>query len=269
MMNGSSKDGFKDGFRVRLGQAGSEELLRIIADEADALTTGDVRRVLRSPFATAEVIEALLAVRRLVASYDVRGAVARHRRTPEPVALRFVSGLFWRELLEISADLRIGPAVRRVAEKYLVRRLGRLTTGEKMTLARRATPEVLVHLREDPSSRVIKALLENPRLTESALLPLVASDTTLPRILDLVASDRRWRARYEVRVALSCNIRSPFRVIFEILPTLRRRDLLVVANRDDHSSIVRHRARELLEERSSRKGASESLSARKGASEAL
>ncbi len=200
-----------------------------------------------SPFATAEVIEELLAVRRLSASYDVRSAAARHRRTPEPLALRFISGLFWRDLLEISVDVRISPTVRRIAEKYLIRRLSRLTTGEKMAVARRATPEILARLREDPSLEVIKALLENPRLTEPVLLPLVASEATLPRILDLVASTPRWKARYEVRVALSRNSRSPFRVIFEILPTLRRRDLLAVADRDDHSSIVRHRACELLE----------------------
>ncbi len=256
-MNGGSQDGIRNGFRARLGRAGSQELSRIIADQADALTTGDARRILRNPFATAEAIEALLMARRLLASYDVRGAIARHRRTPESVALRFIPGLFWRDLLEISADVRISPAVRGIAEKYLVQRLGRLTTGEKMAVARRATPGVLAHLRADPSLKVIQALLENPRLTEPTLLPLVASEATRPRILDLVASNPRWRSRYEVRVALSRNIFSPFRVIFEILPTLRRQDLLVVASQDEHSSIVRHRARELLESRSPRKGAAE------------
>lgn len=237
----------QDDLRARLGRANSRELLQLVADLGEALTTGDARRVLRSPFATADVIEALLVARRLSASYDVRSAIARHRRTPEAVALRFISGLFWRDLLEISADLRISPAVRKVAESYQIRRLGRLTTGEKVALARRATPEVLAHLRQDPTLQVIKALLENPRLTESTLLPMVASETTLPRVLDLVASNPRWGARYDIRVALSRNTRSPFSAIFKILPTLRRKDLLVVAHREEHSSIVRHRARELLE----------------------
>ncbi len=239
----------QDGLRARLGRANSRELLRLLAEEANALTVGDARRVLRNPFATTEVIEALTGVRRLLASYDVRSAIARHRRTPESVALRFVSGLFWRDLVEIAADVRISPAVRRVAEKYLVRRLGRLTTGEKMAIARRATPEVLAHLRKDPSLPVIKALLDNPRLTEPTLLPMVASETTLPRVLDLVARTPHWGARYQIRVALSRNTRSPFSAIFDILPTLRRQDLQVVAQRQDHSSIVRQRARDLLEAR--------------------
>ncbi len=245
MMSGSSQDDL----RARLGRANSRELLRLIDDLGETLAAGDARRVLRNPFATAEVIEALAAVRRLLAGYDLRSAIARHRRTPESLALRFISGLFWRDLLEISVDVRISPAVRRVAEKYLIRRLVRMTTGEKMAIARRATPEVLAHMRTDPNLQVIKALLDNPRLTEPTLLPVVASETTLPRVLDLVARAPRWGTRYEIRVALSRNSRSPFSAIFEILPTLRRQDLLVVAQREDHSSIVRQRARDLLEDR--------------------
>ena len=233
--------------RAQLSRANSQELLRLVIESGAGLTMGDIRRVLRNPFVTPEVIEELLTARRLLASYDVRSAITRHRRTPESVALRFIPGLYWRDLLEVSVDVRISPVVRRVAEKYLIRRLNRLTTGEKMTIARRATSEVLTHLRMDPSLQVIKALLDNPRLTESTLLPMVASETTSPRVLGLVAKAPRWLARYEVRLALSRNTRSPFRVIFEVLPTLRRQDLRAVADHEDHSSIVRHRALELFE----------------------
>ena len=236
-----------DDLGTRLSRANSKQLLELIA-EARELTPRQVYRVLRNPFVTAEAIEALLGVRGLLSSYQVRSAIARHRRTPETAALRFVSGLYWRDLLEITVDVRISPAVRRVAEKYLVRRLGRLTVGEKMAIARRAAPGVLSHLRTDPSLLVIKALLQNPRLTEAVLLPMVASEKTLPRILDLVASNPRWGTRYEIRLALSRNTRSPFRVILDILPRLRRQDLLTVARQESHSGVIRRRADELLAE---------------------
>lgn len=239
-------DTSRDDLGTRLSRASSRQLLELIAEQTHDLTVREVYRVLRNPFVTAEAIEALIAVRRLLTSYEVRSAIARHRRTPETVALRFVSGLYWRDLLEISVDVRISPAVRQVAEKYLIRRLGRLSVGEKTTIARRAAAGILVRLRKDPSLQVIKALLQNPRLTELVLLPLVSSEQTLPRVLDLVASEPRWAARYEIRLALCRNTRSPFRVIFQILPTLHRQDLLAVANQDAHSSVVRSRAREIL-----------------------
>ncbi len=230
---------------VRLRRATSGQLLELIPDHGREMTVREVRQVLLNPFVTPQAIEELLAIRRLLSVYEVKSAIARHRRTPPTAALRFVSGLFWRDLVDIAADLRIAPAVRRVAEKYLVRRLSRLAVGEKMAVARRATPVVLAQLRHDPSVQVIKALLENPRLTEEALLPLVSSPKALPRILELVAGNERWGPRYDIRLGLSRNPQTPCRVLLEILPHLRRDDLSAVAAVDAHSWIVRHRAGEM------------------------
>ncbi len=242
------EDPARHNLRARLRHGRATELLRLLSEEAKALTVGDVRAMLRSPFVTAEVITELSTVRSLSTHYEVRCAIARHRRAPEIVALRFVSGLFWRDLLEITADMRLSPAVRAVAEKYLVERLPRLTAGEKIMLARRASANVLVRLRDDPNPKVIRALLHNSRLTEKIVLPLAASEAALPRVLDLVAADSKWGSRYDIRVALSRNTRSPFKAILAILPTLRRRDLIAVAKHDPHSSVIKHHARELLAE---------------------
>jgi len=235
----------RDELGARLSRANSKQLLELVAGTR-GLTPRQVYRVLRNPYVTAEAIEALLGVRGLLASYQVRSAIARHRRTPETVALRFISGLYWRDLLEITVDMRISPAVRRVAEKYLVRRLGRLTLGEKIAIARRAAADVMSHLLKDPSLHVIKALLQNPRMTEAVLLPMIASESTMPRVLDLVAGDPRWATRYEIRLALCRNTRSPFRVILDLLPALRRQDLATIARQESHSSVIKQRADELL-----------------------
>ncbi|MEE8523192.1 MAG: hypothetical protein V3T72_04615 [Thermoanaerobaculia bacterium] len=206
------------------------------------------RQVLLNPYVTAPVIEELVCNRRLMTKYEMRSAVARHRRTPQTAALRFISGLFWRDLLDIAADMRITPAVRRVAEKYLARRLERLTVGERTAVARRATPAVILQLRRDRHLHVFKALLDNPRLTEDSLLPAVSDQRAPPRILDLVAKNPRWGARYAIRRSLCRNPQSPFQVIFEMLPRLRRKHLFEIAELEEHSWIVRHRARELIAE---------------------
>lgn len=236
---------------ARLRQASSRQLLELIPVHARELTVREARQILFNPQVTAPAIEELASIRRL-STYEFKSALARHFRTPQTVALRFISSLFWRDLLDIAADMRIAPAVRRVAEKYLVRRLGRLAVGEKMAITRRATPAVISHLRHDPSLPALRSLLENPRLTEELLLPTVTDARTLPRGLDLIARNPRWGSRYEIRIALSRNPRAPFRAIFEILSRLRRVDLLAVAEMEEHSSVVRHRARELIEMRSPR-----------------
>jgi hypothetical protein len=230
-----------------LRRAGSRQLHELVVANGHRLDVRHARQVLLNPYVTAPVIEELVANRRLMTRYEVRSAVARHRRTPQTVALRFISGLFWRDLLDVAADLRIAPAVRRVAEKYLARRLERLTVGEKTTVARRATPAVIERLRRDRHPYVFKALLDNPRLTEAALLPALCDDRAPPRILDLVAKDPRWGARYAVRRSLCRNPQTPFQVIFSLLPRLRRQHLLEIAELEAHSWIVRHRARELID----------------------
>lgn len=231
----------------RLRRAGGKELMRLVSDHLRDFTLREVRQVLLNPHATSEVVEELLGARHLLSSYEMRAAVARHRKTPEQAAMRFIAGLYWRDLAEITLDVHIHPSVRRVAEKYLVQRLTRLTVGEKVSLARRSSGAVVAHLRHDPSLRVVDALLENPRLTEELLVPL-ATKSRSPRILDLLARHPRWGRRFEIRVALAKNGATPFRAALAILPILAREELAEIAGDEEQSSVVRNRARELLEE---------------------
>lgn len=236
----------RDDLAHRLRRVGLRELHALVTRHLKDFTMREVRQVLQNPHASAEVIEELLGARHLLSIYDVRRAIARHRRTPEPAAMRFIPGLFWHDLAEITLDVGLRPAVRRSAEKYLIQRLPRLSLGEKITLARRAVGEVVARLRRDPSPRVIEALLENPRLTVNLIAPLAATSDS-PRILDVVAKSARWGQCYEVRSALAGNYSTPFRAVFAILPTLRRPDLVRIALDEEHSSVVRNRAREILE----------------------
>jgi hypothetical protein len=238
-----------DDLGAALRRAGSRRLHDLVVANGHRLDVRLARQVLLNPYVTAPVIEELVCNRRLMSRYEVRSAVARHRRTPQTAALRFISGLFWRDLLDIAADLRIAPAVRQVAEKYLVRRLERLTVGERATVARRATPAVISQLRRERHPYVFQALLDNPRLTEAALLPALADERMPPQILDLVAKSPRWGPRYAVCRSLCRNPQSPFRVVFAALPRLRREHLAEVVEIEAHSSVVRHRARELLGDR--------------------
>ena len=158
-------------------------------------------------------------------------------------------GLYWRDLAEIGLDIRLRPVVRRAAEQHLMARLPQMAVGEKMSLARRAIPGFLAHLRHDPSPRVIAALLDNPRLTEGTLAPVVASAATPPPILELIAADRRWGVRYPVKVALSRNPATPLGTAWRILGTLRQVDLKPVAADPRLPEPLRRRARVLLGEK--------------------
>jgi hypothetical protein len=243
----SSPD-FSGGLGERLRDAGPEELPELLEEHAGRLEAPEARQALRNPYLTAEGVALLAAQPRLIAFYEVRRDIALHPRAPEVLAMRFVPGLFWRDLMAAGGDNRLRPTVRRAADLQLAARLPQLAVGEKVTIARRASAGLLASLRQDPSPRVIAALLDNPRLTEGILAPLVHSERTSPPVLALIAADRRWGLRQELRSLLCRNPRTPVDTVLRILPTLRKDDLRAVGSDPRLAEAVRHRARLLLGE---------------------
>lgn len=231
---------------VRLREADAETLLELLRRHAEELDVAAAGQALRNPFLGPEGIETIAEQGRLLPSYEVKRALVLHPRTPEALALRFVPMLFWRDLLELGLDTRVRPTVRRAADRRLMARLPGLAVGEKVAVARRASPRVLGQLRNDPNVRVARALLDNPRTTEGLLLPLLARDDASSDVLHAVARHRRWGVRYEVRLALCRHPATPLGTALGLLPHLRRADLRKLATERRVPAMVRRKAEVLL-----------------------
>ena len=230
----------------RLRESSAEELQELVGSHLEELDPIALRQLFRNPYLSRRVIEILLTDRRLLAFHEVRKELARHPQTPEVRALRFVSGLFWRDLLELASDNRVRPRLRRAAERHLLDRIPGLGAGEKVAIARRAGPLLVSQLRHDNEPRVIGALLENPRLTEGGLIPLATSETARPEVLSLLARHPKWGSRYPVRVSLARNRRTPVQIALSILPLLRKQDLKGIEQDRRLNVAVRRRAAVLL-----------------------
>jgi len=227
----------------RLREAAAEELAALVEAHAGALDEAAAELALRNPYAGAEVIAALAEQRGLARAYAFRRAVVFHPRAPEPVAMRWVGGLYWRDLVALGLETRVRPAVRRAADRHLIARLPGFAVGEKIAIARRAGAGVIGHLRHDPSPRVFAALLENPRLTEGLLAPLVHRENAAPEVLRLIAENPRWGLRYPLRTALARNPRTPVATALALLPALKKVDLRAVVASPRVAPAVRRRAR--------------------------
>lgn len=230
----------------RLREANAEELPELLRRHADEMDVASARQALRNPFLGPEGIETIAGQGRLLPVYEVKRALTFHPRTPEVLALRFVPTLFWRDLMALGLDTRVRPTVRRAAERRVVSRLPGLAVGEKVAIARRASARVLARLRHDPSVRVVRALLDNPRATEGLVLPLVARDDTRPDVLRAVARHRRWGLRYEVRLGLCRHPHTPLATALGLLPHLRKADLRRLASEPRVPYAVRRKAEVLL-----------------------
>jgi hypothetical protein len=235
-----------DGLARRLREAGAEELALLVKRHIEELDALEVRQLLLNPFVTSQIIETLMGQQRLIGFYEVRKEIAHHPRTPEILARRLIPGLYWRDLLQIGSSPRAAPRVRRSADLQLTTRLPGLAIGERISIARRAGPTIIRQLLQDPEVRVIEALLENPRLTEGALMPLVASDLTRPETLTLVARHRIWGIRYPIRAAVCKNLNTHTDLTLGLLASLKKGDLMAIERNRRLPSAVRRKAATLL-----------------------
>jgi hypothetical protein len=159
----------------------------------------------------------------------VLGAVAQNPRSPGALVLRLLPSLFWRDLAEVARAARLVAAVRLRAESLLVERLPELRLGDRITLARLATPPVLRALLLDAEARVARAALLNPRLREGDLVELLQKDTAPLPLIREAADSRRWNDCYGVRLTLALQARTPLGVALAQLTSLLPRDLVRVS----------------------------------------
>ena len=113
--------------------------------------------------------------------------------------------------------------------------------GYRISQARKAITGVLERMLFDPDPRVVRTILGNPRLTEGDVVKLAASRRASPEILETVAQDTRWVARYQVKLALVNNPATPTRIVLALIPYLMKQDLRTLLTRT-HRGAIRDKA---------------------------
>jgi hypothetical protein len=127
-------------------------------------------------------------------------------------------------------------------ERYVPGTGRALTLGERKALARGGRRELLVALLADPDAQVIRALLDNPRLTEKDVVAVAARRPVRADVLRTIFASR-WLARYHVKRALVMNPWTPIELAVRLLPSLVGADRKLVAADPNLSEVVRVAAR--------------------------
>jgi hypothetical protein len=167
-------------------------------------------------------------------------------RAPQALALRLVSGLYWRDLAEVAATARVPAAVRSRAESLLRDGLGDMRLGDRVTLARLATPALLPALLADSERQVVESTLLNPRVREEDLAAALRREDVRAVLLEATVASSRWAANYAVRLALVLQPRTPLSLALQQISSLVPRDLRRVAEEAALRPLVRAAAREVL-----------------------
>jgi hypothetical protein len=158
-----------------------------------------------------------------------------------------VSSLFWRDLADVAATPHVPAAVRVRAEAALKELLEDMRLGDRVTLAKVATPALLPRLLVDSDRKVTESALINRRLREEDVLYAIRLPDVPLALLDAVVASPRWAEVYGVRLALVLQPRTPLSVALLQISSLVKRDLVRVSQATGLRPLLQASARAVLE----------------------
>jgi len=214
-----------------------EEAIRSAATEilkasaADSALGEDLAlALLKRTDLTAEILEQLSKNGAVIKSRKVKRAIVAHPRTPRHLSIAIVRQLFTFDLMQIALLPVVAGDLKVSAEEALIQRLETISSGEKLSLARRASGRVAGKLLLDPELRIARAALENPRLTETLVIRGLTGPHASPAFVLAVCNHPKWSLRREIRLALLRHEKTPLGFALEFargLPAPVLQEILV------------------------------------------
>ena len=123
-----------------------------------------------------------------------------------------------------------------------------LPSGVRISRAKQLRGPQLVRMFADTDPRVIRAVLQNPSLTESDVLKLCSRRPAFAAVQQEVMKSRKWIARYAVKKALIFNPYSPTELGLKLVHFLMLQDLRLVADSLDLHPAIREVARQKIKD---------------------
>lgn len=227
----------------RLSELSTDELAAVV--EEGQLEPEEVLEVLRNPYCTVQIAERILQTPRWLTSHVVRERLAGFRNMNPARAMNLLATLPWLSLLHIAQAPKTPPLIRRHSERRLLQRMIDMSLGEKVALARLAHRPLIPTLTRANDTRVMVAMLDNPRLVETDVLVMIGNTDLDGEVFQEIARHRKWGTRYQVKLRLAESRAVPTPVALSALVQLRPSDKRALATRPDVNIEVRTAARKL------------------------
>ncbi|MBN2055061.1 hypothetical protein JW905_09065 [bacterium] len=218
----------RERLKTLLHSSNKETLLALL--ENPRLTSQDVVILARRRGLPLDVFRAILDDSRWRKDYTTIKELVENPSVPRHLSMHLVKFLYRRDLAHVARNAFLAPAVRQLAIHYLQVRLEELETGEKISLARVATPSILRLLLRESDVRIIEACLQNAQTSEADLLALANRRDLSAAILRLLMRHERWGARYALRRILAYSQSLTGELAEELYPELMLQDLLEIVD---------------------------------------
>jgi len=236
-----------DDLSARIPTAGPAELELLISHPK--ATEAQAQLVLKNRHAGRGVLRLIGDDSRFSRNYDVKRGLVEHPTTPRHIAIRNLKFLYLRHLVDLLGNPMTIPGLRRHAENLLKNRLPGISLGERVSIARTGGRSVIKILADEREPMVLAALLTNPKSTEEDVVKLISNGSCPVETLEAIATKRRFRNRYQVRLAFATHGHVPLSLALGTLSGLLDRDLRLLARDESCRALLRHAAARVMEER--------------------
>ncbi len=167
--------------------------------------------------------------------------VLGQRRMSELVALAQDQGDH--EVVSILMDIPDEQSPQDPSQPFLDPYLKEVSLGMRKSLARKPDFKMIDRIARDQDHRVIRNLLQNPRITEKEVVRIAATRPNSPRVLEEIYNHPKWIGRYSVKKAIVMNPYSPPSMALKLLAFMSIQDLEEISQSPHLSSIVRREGR--------------------------
>lgn len=185
------------------------------------LTEDDVLAIATRRNLQADILERIAKDKRWAESYPVRLALARNPKSPLSVSLTMARYLRIFDLEEITRSHFIPLAFRRKVEGIIVEKIPSMPLGNRKTLAKKASGNVLLKLLQDVDVVVVQLCLNNPNLTEAHLFKVISRTDTSAETIRTIAEHPNWSGRPLIRFSLARNTLTPLSLSVRFLQGMK------------------------------------------------
>jgi hypothetical protein len=150
----------------------------------------------------AEVLEQLSRHAGLKKNHHVQVALVMHPLAPRLVSFPLLRHLHTFELMQVALTPAVPADVKAACDEAILTRHSTVSTGEKLTLAKRGSGRLAAALLLSSERRIVEAALQNPQLTEALLVKALMRENAPPVLAELASHHPKWSSRREVQRVL-------------------------------------------------------------------
>ncbi len=199
--------------------AGEDELFQLILDPDGSflqtllknphLNEDHLLVLLKRRDLSEELINSIYRKNKQSLSHRIILALVKNPTTSGTLIRNLLPQLRLFELVDLIKLPGTTPDQKLAAERTLLQRLPTTPLGNKITLARRGTANIIGELLKEGQPQLFEVCLSNPQLKEAAIYQFLRGAAASAETISMVARHKRWHQRPNLRLAILKNPKTP------------------------------------------------------------